>query len=164
MYFEKFSDFLYDYELTPGHRTAYIVTDITRNVRFRRDILANITVYDEYDMQDGETPEIVADKFYGDSQLHWVVMLANQRYDYLNDFPMTYSVLNKFIKDKYGDDVYDTHHYEDENGNWVMSNQAGALEVTNFDYEQKINESKRKIKIVTQDVLSIILKNFNDLI
>ena len=91
-------------------------------------------------------------------------MLANNRYDYLKDFPMTYEVLNRFISDKYGDAVYDAHHYEDANGNWVMPNADGALQVTNFDYEQKINESKRKIKIVTSDVLALVLKNFNDII
>lgn len=164
MYFEEFSDFLYDYELTPGNRTAFLVTDITKNVRFRRDVLANITLYDEYDIIDGETPEIIAEKFYGDSSLHWVIMLANDRYDYLKDFPLPYDTLNQFIKDKYGDNVYSVHHYEDENGNWVMPNFDGALQVTNFDYEQKINESKRRIKIVTQDVLSLVLKNFSNLI
>ena len=164
MYFDQFTDFLYDYEITPGNRTAFLVTDITKNVRFRRDVLANITLYDEYDIIDGETPEIIAEKFYGDSTLHWVIMLANDRYDYLKDFPMTYDVLNKFIKDKYGDAVYETHHYEDANGNWVMPNADGALQITNFDYEQSVNESKRTIKIVTADVLALVLKNFNDLI
>jgi hypothetical protein len=164
MYFQKFTNFIYDYELKPNERTAFIVTDITRNVRFRRDVLSNITVYDTYDIIDGETPSIIAEKFYGDPGLHWVVMLANDRYDYLKDFPLPYDTLNQFIKDKYGDNVYGVHHYEDENGNWVMPDFDGALQVTNFDYEQKINESKRTIKIITADVLAVVLKNFNDLI
>ena len=164
MYFSYMPDIYYDFIDSDGKPTLKVLKDITTNVRIIRNLLENITVYDEYDIVDGETPEIIAEKFYGDSKLHWVVMLANNRYDYLKDFPMTYEVLNKFISDKYGDSVYDTHHYEDANGNWVMPNADGAMEITNFDYEQKVNESKRTIKLVTADVLSVILKNFNDLI
>ena len=52
MYFKNFPKFLYDYDIK-GERRAFVVTDITRNVRFRRDVLANISVYDEYDVKIG---------------------------------------------------------------------------------------------------------------
>jgi hypothetical protein len=44
MYFEEFPNFLYDFDVN-GKRKAMLMTDITRNVRFRRDILSNITVF-----------------------------------------------------------------------------------------------------------------------
>lgn len=154
---------MYDFEITPGkERVTYAITDITRNIRFRRDVLANITVYDTYDVVSGETPEILAERFYGDPNLHWVVMLANQRYDYRNDWLMDTPALEKYIVEKY-DDPYAIHHYE--SNNLVVSfDYPNAQPVTNWEYEDGINESKRTIKVVSPELLNIVLKNFEDII
>lgn len=88
MYFKEFPEFLYDFRYAPNETKTAIVKDITRNVRFRKEVLENITVFDEYDIVDGETPEIIAEKVYGNPEYHWIIMLANQRYDYLTDFPL----------------------------------------------------------------------------
>ena len=98
MYFKEFPKFLYDFKQPDGTTEFSLVRDITRNVRFRKDILENVTLYDEYDMQDGETPEIVAEKVYGNPKYHWVIMLANQRYDYVEDFPKDETTLVKDIE------------------------------------------------------------------
>ena len=85
MYFANFPKIVYDFDLSNG--TDYkVVTDITRNVRVRKQILENIALYDFYDIAEGETPEIVSEKIYGTPYYHWVIMLVNQRYDYVNDF------------------------------------------------------------------------------
>lgn len=141
---------------------AFLMSDITRNIRFRRDVLANIVVYDEYDIVDGETPEIVAEKIYGSSQYHWVIMMANERYDYLNDFPMTYVALQQFIQDKYGAEADSVRYYTDSNGYQVNSDSPGATSISNRQWEENNNESKRRIKIVSKELLSIILKNLKD--
>lgn len=164
MYFEDFPSFLYDFEITLGNRTTYSITDITRNIRFRRDILANITVYDTYDVLDGETPEIVADKIYGDANLHWVIMLANERFDYRSDWVMTYPTLQNYVSRKYGNDhMYDIHHYETTAGLIVSSDYPMAVAITNMEYEDAVNESKRTIKIVAPELLNIVLKNFKEM-
>ena len=154
---------MYDFEITPGkERVTYAITDITRNIRFRRDVLANISVYDTYNIVSGETPEILAERFYGDSNLHWVIMLANQRYDYRNDWLMDTPALEKYITEKY-DDPYAIHHYE-ANNLIVSYDYPNAQPVTNWEYEDSINESKRTIKVVSPELLNIVLKNFEDLI
>jgi hypothetical protein len=89
MYFKEFPLFLYDFRYGDYETKTHIVKDITRNVRFRKEVLENIALYDEYDIVDGETPEIVAEKVYGDPEYHWIIMLANQRFDYLNDWPLS---------------------------------------------------------------------------
>jgi hypothetical protein len=141
---------------------ALILTDITRNIRFRRDVLANITVYDYYDIVDGETPEIVAEKIYGNAQYHWILMLVNERYDYLGEWPLTQPNLDQYIIDKYGATANNIHHYENADGLVVPSNYPSAVPITNADYEVNINESKRSIKIISKQLLSTILKNFKD--
>jgi hypothetical protein len=141
---------------------ALILTDITRNIRFRRDVLANITVYDYYDIVEGETPEIVAEQIYGNAQYHWIIMLVNERYDYLKDWPLTQFNLEQYIVDKYGNTANAIHHYENGNGVTVPSNYPLAVPITNANYEEKVNESKRRIKIISKQLLSTILKNFKD--
>ena len=141
---------------------ALALTDITRNIRFRRDILANVTVYDYYDIISGETPEIVAEKIYGNAQYHWIIMLANERYDYLSDWPLTQVALDQFVSDKYGDQSDAIHHYVDYNGFQISSDVPGATSVSNRQYEDQLNESKRSIKIISRDLISTIIKNFKD--
>jgi hypothetical protein len=150
------------YESSKTVTKAILMKDITRNIRFRRDLLANVTVYDEYDIVDGETPEIIAEKIYGNAEYHWIIMLANDRYDYRNDFPLTYVDLQRYIEDKYGADADDIHHYLDSRGYFVDSDFPGAVSVSNRQYEEDLNESKRRIKIISRDLINTILKNFRD--
>ena len=84
MYFKDFPSFYYDFKQNDGTTKSSIVKDITRNIRFRRDILANVTLYDRYDIRDGDTPEIIAEKVYGNAQYHWVIMLLNEKFDYID--------------------------------------------------------------------------------
>lgn len=99
MYFKEFPQFLYDFKYNDYETRTSIVKDITRNVRFRKEVLENISVYDTYDIVDGETPEIIAEKIYGNPEYHWIIMLANQRFDYITDFPLAESQLIKVAED-----------------------------------------------------------------
>jgi hypothetical protein len=164
MYFQDFPKFLYDFKLGSTNKTTTtVVKDITRNIRFRRDILANIALYDEYDIVDGETPEIIAEKIYGNAEYHWIVMLTNERFDYINDFPLAEPQLVKVIAAKYTN-PYAIHHYVDSRGYIVNSDYPGATSVSNSDYERAKNEAKRRIKIVSPQIITTILKNYKDLL
>jgi len=162
MYFDNFPTFLYPFKI--NNKTEYkLIKDISQNVRVRKEILANITLYDEYDIREGDTPEIISEKVYGSPLYHWVVMLCNERYNYIDDYPLTQYELEKYITDKYGSgNEYDTHHYVNANGNIVDSTQGTS--VSNYDYETDLNESKRRIKLISPTLLNNILKNFKDLI
>ena len=162
MYFKEFPKFQYDFAYGNDTKVS-VVQDITRNIRFRRDVLANVTLYDEYDIVDGETPEIIAEKIYGNPEYHWVIMLANERHDYITDFPLPEYVLEKYIVDKYGGTRYSIHHYENVKGFVVNSDATGATSVSNDAYERDLNEAKRRIKIISPDLLSVILKQYEDL-
>lgn len=162
MYFDNFPTFLYDFEIN-GKTEYKLVKDITQNVRLRKEILSNVTLYDEYDIRDGETPEIISEKIYGSPLYHWVVMLCNEKYNYVDDFPLPSYELEKHITAKYGaGNEYDTHHYVDNKGFIVDSTQGTS--VSNYDYEVSVNESKRRIKLISPSLLNNILKNFKDII
>lgn len=153
------------YSYTINGKTEYkLVKDISQNVRVRKEILESVTLYDEYDIRDGETPEIIAEKVYGLPEYHWVVMLCNERYNYVDDFPLAQYELEKHITNKYGTNVYGIHHYVNSAGYIVDSSVSGAVSVSNYQYETDLNESKRRIKLISPALLNTILKNFKDII
>jgi hypothetical protein len=71
-------------------------------------------LYYEYTIQDGDTPEIVAYKYYGDSYRYWIVLFANQITDPQWDWPLSSNDFDAFIANKYQSfNPYSTvHHYE----------------------------------------------------
>lgn len=102
-YFTKFPTIIYDFfSVGDEEKISYLVKDITRNVRFRKDLLKDVLVYDEYDIVDGETPELISEKLYGSPFFHWIIMLANERYNWIEDYPLSSVELDKFIARKYG--------------------------------------------------------------
>lgn len=163
MYFKNFPTMYYEFDIG-GSKELKIVTDITQNVRVLSSILENITLYDEYDIMDGDTPDIVAAKIYGSSVYHWIIMLINQRFDYVNDWPMTEKQLDEYVKNQYGSKLYDTKHYINDQGYVINSSEIGATPVTNYDYEKAINENKRRIKLISPAMLARIVSQFNSLI
>ena len=163
MYFQNFPAIYYEYEIG-GKKVLRTVTDITQNIRVVSSILDSITLYDEYDIMDGETPEIISNKIYGSPLYHWTIMIANRRFNYLEDWPMPTDQLETYIKDKYGDQMYATRYYVNSNGHIVNSTEPMATPVSNYDHEQQLNEGKRRIKIVSPNLLNRILIQFNDLI
>jgi len=162
-YFNNLPEIYYNF-MVNGDDKLFIVRDITANVRPLKNTLDNITLYDLYDIIDGETPEIISNKFYGSPKYHWAIMMANQRYDYLNDFPLPYERLVQYGIDKYGEgNIYDTHHYEDENGFVVNSDYPSATPIDNITYEERINESKRTIKLVSLQIIQQMNSEFERL-
>jgi len=161
-YFTKFPQIYYDFKLGASNDTTLLVIkDITQNVRLKKDILSNITLYDYYHMQEGETPEIVAEKVYGNPLYHWVIMLTNERFDYIDDFPLTSASLENYITQKYGDAKYDIHHYTAD-GYTVNEDYEGAQAVTNYDYEYTQNDAKAKIKLIKPSLLQQVLKEYEE--
>ena len=161
MYFQNFPIIYYDFDIN-GQRIVKVIKDITINVRIQKQLLENVTIYDEYDILDGETPEIISAKVYGSPLYHWVIMMVNQRFDYIEDFPISSKQLWNYVSDKYND-PYGVHHYVNNDGYTVSSEQPGATAVTNYDYEETINESKRRIKLVTSDYLGTIMSQLRGL-
>lgn len=148
MYFKDFPQFLYDFNYGNKIKTS-VVLDITRNVRIKKEILQNITLYDEYDIVDGETPEIISEKFYGTPEYHWVVMLANGKYDYRADFPLIESVLQKHISDVYNPTLYSNDWYwrKTETGQTIF-----YIKITSVKVPFEVAYLTAAVRIEIQDV------------
>ena len=82
-YFRQFPKIDYDVR---GTGIPQKMTDITRRVRFRDYMKRNFVVFDYYDVKSGETPEYIANEFYGDPELHWIVLMTNDIVDYYTEW------------------------------------------------------------------------------
>jgi hypothetical protein len=91
-----------------------IFTNLMSRVSIIPEILKNPMVYYNYSIQDSDTPEIVAHKYYGDSYRYWAVLFANKMLDPQWDWPMSGKVFDDYIDSKYGQNEAQStvHHYE----------------------------------------------------
>lgn len=170
MYFSNFQSILVDFSQYGEQPKQYLVSDLLQNVRLKTELLNNLVYYEEFDISDGDTPEIISEMFYGTATFHWIVMLVNERYDYINDFPMTRVSLDNYIAEKYGEENIDNiHHYETSDGYIVNSDYinpqgvSDALQITNYEYEHTQNELKRRIKMIPSNVLADVLTQFREI-
>ena len=124
--------------------------------------LQTSTAYDDYDVLDGETPEIVADKFYNDSFYHWTILIANNILDPRFDWPLSNQELVKFVQRKYNiTNVNATKDFVNEYGEVVHSSYAGTkYPVSYLEYEDNINEGKRRISIIKPEFLPSFVNSF----
>lgn len=98
-------------DITDASGTTQTYKNILARVSVIPSILENPLVYYSYDIQDGDTPEIVAQKYYGDSYRYWIVLFCNNLMDPQWDWPLNNVALDKFITKKYdrlGFDPYTT--------------------------------------------------------
>lgn len=78
-----------------------LVTDIIARSTISEKYSDKLSIYYPYDLQEGDTPEIIASKYYGDPERHWLVLLANQIINPFFDFCLDYQVFDKHIENKY---------------------------------------------------------------
>ena len=177
MYFDKnFPTIPYD---SVGQGTFKDVKNLLRRVALRTKVKTNSLLYDTYDVKEGETPESVAFNLYDDAELHWVIMLVNDITDRYHQWPMRYSQSLQYVNDKY-DDVNAVHHYEiaQTSGDTttkieVYSNSAlfsgdtdfygTATAVTNLEYEESLQDQRRKIKLLDPQYLPQFISEFESL-
>lgn len=148
MFFQKFPKTSFDL----NRLDKIIVTDIIRGIKIDPSLKENDLFYNIYQAKDGETPEIISHKVYGTVQFHWVIMLINEKFDWINDFPQPDTVIQKYCLDTYSD-INGVHHYIDSSGNWVDEFSPDKIPVTNIEHERLINEEKRSVKILKRDIL-----------
>jgi hypothetical protein len=147
-------------------------------VKVREKILNESMLYDTYDVPSGEKPEDTSFKHFGSSQYHWVILLTNNITDRYYGWPLSFQDFETFITDKYTNPDA-VHHYEitqssgPQTGSGpddyshkieVNSTEAGAQSVSNREYEQRIQDEKRQIKLLNPNYLQTFIEEFNNLI
>ena len=169
MFFSKFPYIVYD---SVGDGEFKIVTNLLRRVAIRSKVRANTMFFDTYDVKEGETPEMVAHKLYGDPELHWVVLLVNNVTERYHQWPKNTNQFLAYINDKYSN-VDATHHYEisQVSGDTTIkidigtdnTGHSGASAVTNFEYEEALEDKKRSIRLLDPSYIGPVVAEFESL-
>jgi len=175
MYFSKFPKGNYDIK---GNGNQKLVTDLFRRIKLRSKISDESSLYDVYDVPNGEKPEDTAYKHFGDPELHWVILITNNITDRYYGWPLTDQDFETYVRNKYTNPDA-IHHYEitqssgPQEGNGpddyshkieVNSTQVGAQLVSNREYEQRLQDEKRQIKLLQPQFLGLFISEFEKLI
>ena len=174
MYFSKFPLRVYDIK---GDKNYKLLPDILRRVKLRSSLSSSRFVFDKYNVKEDENPEDVAFKYYGDAEYHWVVLMVNNITDRYYQWPMTQPDFAEFLTDKYGAGNEDSiHHYElaqtsgktsssdDSHMLEVNSDTDGATAITNRQFEERVQNDIRQIRLLDQRYLDTFVEEFFALI
>jgi len=113
----KFYDLfpLVGYDITKdNHKRQDYVTNIFLRIGLLAEVKNNSFAYYDYLVREQDTPENLADRYYGDSEYHWIILLMNDIVNPLFDWPLKADAFAKYIEDKYGSQAAaaaQTHHY-----------------------------------------------------
>ena len=174
-YFETFPKRLYDLK---GDGRQTLVTDIFRRVKVRNNIKDNLALMTTYDVVPGDTPETISYKHFGSTDYFWIICLMNNITDRFYDWPLTDQAFEEYVKEKY-DNPDAIHHYEktqssgaqtgDGPGDFshtieVNSDDADGQSVSNYEYEQRLQDQKRQIKLLDKAYLNVFIEEFERLV
>ena len=169
MYFTNFPFVLYD---SVGNGNFKVVTNLLKRVAVRSKVKINTALFDTYDVKDGETPEIIADMLYDDSELHWIILLLNDITDRYHQWPQNTNQFIAYVNDKYSN-IDATHHYEisQVSGDTTIkidigtdnTEHSGASVVTNYEYEEDLQDKKRKIRLLDPTYVEDFVAEFKKL-
>tara|TARA_B100001057_G_scaffold192648_1_gene193561 strand:+ start:605 stop:1132 length:528 start_codon:yes stop_codon:yes gene_type:complete len=165
-YFDMFPNIYYS---AKGDGKFTIMKDLLARVKLIANVKDNILGFDYYDVKDGETPEMIAHKYYGDVNLHWTILVVNDVIDYYEDWPMSTQRFEQFVKDKY-DNPQGIHHYEisQTSGDTTVTIDVGmntteypsATAISNYQYEDSLQEKKRQIRLIGTRYIDSFVKEF----
>ena len=176
-YFSKFPLIAYDIK---GDRIRKLLPDILRRVKLKTVIKSGGMLFDKYDVKEGERPEDVAYKWFGDPELHWVILMTNNVTDRYYGWPMNDVQFAEFLTDKYGAGSEDAiHHYEITKSSGrttgqgpndyshlveVNSDTDNASSISNREYEERDQDKKRQIQLLNKSLLGDFVAEFDRLI
>ena len=124
-YFRYFPKTIYSLN---GSNSLDTVTNLTASFSFDESLTENSISYYQYTVPDGETPEIVANKFYGSSEKHWIVLKMNNIFDVKTDWPLEQRILNETIRSKYANNwITETFEITDEEGNLFVTEAISTI-------------------------------------
>ena len=169
------------------------VKNLFRRGFLREDIFQDLTFFTKYQIQGDDRPDNVAFEIYQDSTLDWLVLMANNVINIQNEWPIANSVFDELMTDKYESYenlIGGIHHYETievKDASGVVIVKAGlqvesnysviffderanelktitpTIPVTNYEYEQKINEGKRNIYLLKPKYIQVVRDDLEDL-
>ena len=170
------------------------VKNLFKRGKLADDIFPNLSFFTKYQIEGDDRPDNVAYKVYNDATVDWVVLLSNNYTNIQSEWPLLQNDFDRYLLDKYGtyEKLNATHHYETteiKNVDGATITPAGltvasdysvtyydaatgqevekentATEVTNYEYESKIEDEKRNIYLLKPMYLNVIKDDMRDIL
>tara|TARA_B100000965_G_scaffold331460_1_gene295636 strand:- start:6 stop:737 length:732 start_codon:yes stop_codon:yes gene_type:complete len=194
-------------------REYVIAKNIFRRVKILNSLQDNVSLFNKYQIYEGDRPDTVAKELYGNTELDYVVILSSGITNIRDEWPLSNYHLYNYALEKYGESKLTTlHHYEtvevrdqynrlilpagltvdpdfkiDGPGKqfptgtkWKSIRESGELELSqdtlggtasdlintiaiamsNYEYETRVNEDKRQIRVLKPIYLQQFLEDF----
>ena len=165
------------------------VKNLFKRGKLKNDIFKDLTYFTKYQIVVDDRPDNVAFNVYDDETLDWVVLLSNNIVNIQTEWPLDHQSFYNFLIDKYGseEEIHAIHHYETQQvrdtnrtiivpkGLKVPQNYSIEFydsrlesyttmsnittEITNYAYENKIQDDKRNIYILKAEYINVILND-----
>jgi len=168
-----------------------LVKNLFRRNKLRDDLQNVFTLFEKYEIVEGARPDTVAEEFYGDAELDWVVLMTANIINVKNEWPLSNRDLYKYAENKYGiTGLSQIHHYEtkevrDSQGRLILP--AGKVvdedfeveyydttivtvsgnnvrdAITNYEYESRENTKKSSIYLLKPGYLQQFINDMRDI-
>ena len=192
-YFRELPNLLYQ-SFLPDKKSSLDYTEVKnlfRKTKLRDDLQNVFTLFDKYEIPDEFRPETVAEDFYGNDELDWVVLTTAGIVNVRNEWPLNNRDIFDYSFEKYGDNLNATRFFEtkeiknssgsiilekgkvvdsdfvfkyyDTNGIVEVKGTNVRTGVSNYDYEVRLNEEKRSIFVLKSEYLQQFLSDFRDI-
>tara|TARA_B100000683_G_scaffold208009_1_gene202048 strand:+ start:1101 stop:1751 length:651 start_codon:yes stop_codon:yes gene_type:complete len=186
-YFRELPNFEYQspFANSTGASDFVVAKNVFRRMKLRDDLKNVFTLFNKYNIDEGERPDTVAEKEYGKSDLDWVVLLSAGIINVRNEWPLSSRDLYNYVVEKYGLAEKDfVHHYETKEirdsqnrliipeGNRVDANfditffdngtivtKSEITGITNYEFEMRENIKKSTINILRRSYLQQFLRD-----
>lgn len=178
-YFKEFPKIRYSLK---KNKNFELLTNVTLRYKLRDSIKNRTAVYYDYVVKDSDRPDIIAEKYYEDSRLDWVLFLVNDIVDPYYDWPLNHESFQEYMKTIYGSlsaahsTVYEYRKILNQQSvlssgvvipkrtvvvdlNTYNSLVASEREsISGYDYYEEKNEEKRKIKILHKNFVPELVR------
>jgi len=192
-YFEELPNILYPSLLSSRNKVEdrIVVKNLFKRAKLRSNFDQVITAFNYYNIADGMRPDMVAQELYDNPELDWVVLISNNITNVRNQWPLDHNDLHEHMLDKYGSEanVSSIHHYEtrkivdeynrvvipaglevDANFSFKYKNFSNSIvtvnpvsAITNYQYEVKLNDEKRRIRTLKSGYLSAFISEHKEI-
>ena len=161
--------------------------------KLREDIFQDTSVFTKYKIKGDDRPDNVAYEVFGDANLDWLVLTCNNIINVYEEWPMTQFNFENYLLEKYGtyENINATHHFEttevkntsgviivaaglevdsnfsityfDEKTEGMTTVNSPVIEVTNYMYEDRLQEDRRNIFLLKRRFLNVVKDDLEEM-
>ena len=184
----RLPELLYNFSSNPLDPDFLVVKNIWRRAQILTEYKAQVSLFVEDQVGDGERPEDVAVRLYSNPFYNWTILVINDITDYYAQWPRSVTQLQDFINQKYDNAQATKHHVttevKDSNNNIIVP--AGKVVASNFQvayyngsttvtanpvvsitnamYETEINSRKQAIQVVKPDLIEDFVATYGEIL